>query len=581
METPSTWKESAVEKWRNFRFALTSKQAFLDWVQVPPFLDEDGKINEWRNEDLSPTPPEKRTWSWFNWVVFYFSSGFGNWTLGSTMVGIGLNWWQAIIAIFLSQMISSTAMYFNGRCGITYHIGYPCVARSVFGMWGSYYYVAARAALALIWYGVQLYSCAALLDNMFRAIFGHSYTQIPNHIPLSEGITSRRMMCFFLAWLAHLCLARLRPNQLTKFFWAKLIVLVPAMIGLFIFCIANTNGNVGPLYSPVAGDKLGWLVMFGINSGMGNSATYITNQPDMVRWSKKKNGAQWSQLIVNPITVTVSSTLGILATASINNKWGLDLWNQWDLLSAILDRYWSPGPRFAIALCAFCWTFYFMGINIGGNMLPFGSDCTMLFPRYLTIPRGNYLVTFAAFAIVPWKIEASAAIFTKFLSGYGLFMASVASIMICEYFFLTKGNVFISHLYDGSKANKHYYYHKGWNVQATIAYVIGISLPFPGFVGTLGPNVSATATHIFEFGWLLSFWTSFIVYYLICWVWPTRNQRLIKEMGLGWEQMAEELDVIDGTVISGESSSENGVELGKEGVVIQEKSGDQISKEVI
>lgn len=46
----------------------------------------------------------------------------------------------------------------------------------------------------------------------------------------------------------------------------------------------------------------------------------------------------------------------------------------------------------------------------------------MLFPRYLTIPRGNYLVTFAAFAIVPWKIEASAAVFTKFLSGYGLFM---------------------------------------------------------------------------------------------------------------------------------------------------------------
>lgn len=29
------------------------------------------------------------------------------------------------------------------------------VARSVFGMWGSYYFVGARAALAIIWYGVQ------------------------------------------------------------------------------------------------------------------------------------------------------------------------------------------------------------------------------------------------------------------------------------------------------------------------------------------------------------------------------------------------------------------------------------------
>jgi nucleobase:cation symporter-1, NCS1 family len=33
-------------------------------------------------------------------------------------------------------------------------------------------------------------------------------------------------------------------------------------------------------------------------------------------------------------------------------------------------------------------------------------------------------------------------------------MASVVAIMVCDYFVFTKGNVFISHLYDGSKDNK-------------------------------------------------------------------------------------------------------------------------------
>lgn len=51
------------------------------------------------------------------------------------MIGIGLNWWQAIIVIFLSQLISSIAMFFNSRCASVYHIGYPVVGRSVFGMW--------------------------------------------------------------------------------------------------------------------------------------------------------------------------------------------------------------------------------------------------------------------------------------------------------------------------------------------------------------------------------------------------------------------------------------------------------------
>ena len=75
--------------------------------------------------------------------------------LWQTMIGIGLNWWQAIVVIFVSQFISSIAMAFNSRCASVYHIGYPCVARSVFGMWGSYYFVGARAVLAVIWYAVQ------------------------------------------------------------------------------------------------------------------------------------------------------------------------------------------------------------------------------------------------------------------------------------------------------------------------------------------------------------------------------------------------------------------------------------------
>lgn len=240
-----------------------------------------------------------------------------------------------------------------------------------------------------------------------------------------------------------------------------------------------------------------------------------------------------------------------LQTAAINNNWGLELWNQWDLLDAILTRYWSGTTRFAVFLCAAGWTVSILGTNIAANMIPFGSDSSMLLPRFITIPRGQLLVLVLSYAICPWKILASASTFTTFLAGYGLFMASVVAIMVCEYFLLAKGNVFISHLYDGSRGNKHYFYHMGWNVQAVIAYLVGIALPFPGFVGTLGPNVSQPAQELGQLGWLLSFVTSFVVYYVICKVWPTRNQRLIKDMGLGWEEVSyREIVSEDGTVIT-------------------------------
>jgi len=270
------------------------------------------------------------------------------------------------------------------------------------------------------------------MSNILRCIFGHKYTDIPNHIPASIGITTAGMLSFFLFWLVHFPFCAFRPYQLRSFFWFKSIIVLPAVWGLFIFCMANTKANLGSVFPSTYSGSKGWFIMYAINSGMGNTATLITNQPDIARWSKTKTGAQWSQLITNPIAVTVSASLGILSTAAINNSWGLNLWNPWDLLEAILDRYWSGTTRFAIFLLAFCWMVSLLGTNIAANMIPFGSDSSMLLPRYITIPRGQYIVEFLAFAICPWKILSSASVFTTFLSGYGLFMASVVAIMVCD-----------------------------------------------------------------------------------------------------------------------------------------------------
>ena len=116
-------------------------------------------------------------------------------------------------------------------------------------------------------------------------------------------------------------------------------------------------------------------------------------------------------------------------------------------------------------------------------------------------------------------------------------------------------------MYDGSRTNKHYYYTKGWDIQAVIAYICGIALPFPGFVGTLGAKVSTPALDLGRLGWLLSFTVTFVVYVLLCLIWPTENQKLIKEMDLTWEEKSGDRIV-----------AEDGTEIVEEGKIVRERS---------
>jgi nucleobase:cation symporter-1, NCS1 family len=541
--------------------------------------------------DLLPTPLEKRNWRSRNYAFFYVSLSMDNWTLGSGLIGVGLNWWQAIIVVFISQSIGAAASAMNTRCAESYHIGYPVVARSVFGMYGSYYAVVARAVLAAIYFATKgtylqswksasyainidrpfsVYTGGAFVSNMLQAVFGSGYTNIPNHIPASIGYTTQEMLGFFLAWIVYVPVVFLRPYQLRWLFTLKMIIIIPTMVGLFIFCMVNTKADLAlSKFAPGTGSSVGWLFMYGLNSGLGSHSTLVTNQPDFSRWSRNKWNSTWT-LCFYPFAATLAAVFGILSTSAINNAWGVELWNQWDLLAAILERYPHSSARFAVFVCAACWALLTMGTNIASNLIAFGSDTSMLLPRYLDMRRGQILCLLLAWPIFPWKILATATTFTSFLSGYGLFMGGISGVMIVDYCIWTKGNVFLPFLYNPNN-NTHYNFTHGWNIQAYMAYICGLALPFAGFCGKLGaPGVSEAATHLYDLGWLLSFFISMAVYSAICTFWRTQNQKAVTILGLGWEEKASSSDY-DFAVYTTNTGAIIGEDLAEEKVIAVEE----------
>lgn len=70
------------------------------------------------------------------------------------MVQLGLSWWQAWICVWIGYGVVAPFIVLNARPGAMFHITFPVVARTSFGLWGSLWCVFNRGAMA--WYDLSL-----------------------------------------------------------------------------------------------------------------------------------------------------------------------------------------------------------------------------------------------------------------------------------------------------------------------------------------------------------------------------------------------------------------------------------------
>ncbi|KAG9913011.1 uracil permease, partial [Aureobasidium melanogenum] len=162
------------------------------------------------NEDLKPVEPERRQWGAWHFVAFWMADSFNinTWMISSASVQDGLSWWQSWICVWIGYTIAAVFVISTGRIGAKYHISFPVVSRSSFGIWGGLWPVFNRAAMACVWYGVQSWIGGNCVELMIRSIWPSwdKYQQggPKNTLPASSGTNTRDFVSFFLFWVCSL-----------------------------------------------------------------------------------------------------------------------------------------------------------------------------------------------------------------------------------------------------------------------------------------------------------------------------------------------------------------------------------------
>ncbi|KAJ4382672.1 hypothetical protein N0V86_001894 [Didymella sp. IMI 355093] len=505
------------------------------------------QTDEWSNRDLIPLPPERRTWGWFNFFGFWAiaSLNIANWQTPSTYLTLGLSVPQAMLVIVVSRLLVVLFSVLIAWIGLKWHIGFTVQNRYSWGLRGSFIPLSQRVLLNFIWNAVQCWNGGRLIAVCLTAIWP-SFARMPNTFGSSMSTTTDQFVGFVVFWFLSTPFLWLRPEKFKIPFQIVCTWCGVGMLAWMIWALAVAKG-VGPLWSSGQTIPAGspwnssWLIMAGINQGIGGVAAGITNGSDFSRYASARRHYVYSTITSCFVTGVLVSFVGLVTAAAAQKIYGEVYWNPPDLLMVMMDNgNGSSKARAGVFFLAAGFAFTAMFENICGNAIAGGIDLAGLFPRYIDIRRGAVITFVAAWVVQPWQLINRATTFIAVLSSFSVFLAPIIGIMATDYYLLRKRRIRLTHLYRTDDSI--YYFWKGFNWRAIPAWVCGWAPTIGGLVVTVRGNASAPKALVqlyymaFLIGRacpacniipklisLLGFSISAVVFYVLNIIFPIRN----------------------------------------------------------
>ncbi|GEO07566.1 NCS1 family nucleobase:cation symporter-1 [Segetibacter aerophilus] len=463
------------------------------------------------SKDLAPVPLSKRTWNTWNYAALWISMSLciPTYMLASSLIGGGMNWWQAILTIFLGNTIVLVPMILNGHAGAKYGIPFPVFARASFGVRGANIPAILRAIVACGWFGIQAWIGGYAMYLMTR-LWIPSIDSLPQIFPASWTLQTGPALCFFLFWLLNMFVVYLGVESIRKLLVFKAFFLPIAALALLFWAIGAGNG-LGPILSQpskFATNADFWhFFVPGLTGMVGFWATLSLNIPDFTRYAKSQKAQINGQIIGLPPSMTLFAFIGVVVTSATVIIYGETIWDPLVLAGKFSSKLLVSIAMIAVAIST-------LATNIAANIVSPANDFANLSPLKINFRTGGFITGIIGILIFPWKLIAdpNGYIFT-WLVGYSSLLGPIGGIMIADYYFVRKQKLNVDHLY---RLKGEYSFVNGFNSKAIIALLAGIVPNIPGFL----VNVNLVAkdafwpwvTGIYSYAWFAGFIISAIVY---------------------------------------------------------------------
>ena len=461
------------------------------------------------NDDLAPVAIANRTWDTWNYAALWISMSLciPTYMLASSLIGGGMNWWQAILTIFLGNCIVLVPMVLNGHAGAKYGIPFPVFVRASFGTKGANIPAMLRAIVACGWFGIQTWIGGSSLYYIFRA-WNPSLPEIDNSSLFPQAMP---MVCFLAFWALNMFIIYLGVDSIKKLLVFKAFFLPVAALALLCWAIVAADG-LGPILSQpskFATSEDFWRYFFPSLTGMvGFWATLSLNIPDFTRYAKSQKAQVNGQIIGLPPSMTFFAFVGVIVTSATAIIYGSTEWDIVKLAGKFENKLMVSFAMIGIIIST-------LATNIAANIVSPANDFSNLSPQKISFKIGGYITGIIGVLIFPWKLIAdpNGYIFT-WLIAYSSLLGPVGGIMIIDYYFIRRKELHVDDLY---REGGQYSYSNGYHSKAIIALLLGILPNIPGFLLQVKLIASDAfpewVNHLYNYAWFVGFGVSGIVYY--------------------------------------------------------------------
>jgi NCS1 family nucleobase:cation symporter-1 len=458
-------------------------------------------------------PPSRRKWRLGSFAALWISMSacIPTYMLASSLIGGGMNWWQAIVTIFLGNLIVLIPLVLNAHAGTRYGIPFPVYCRASFGTLGANIPALCRALVACGWFGIQTW----IGGNAIYKILVIFVPSIGNGQPLGFlAITPVQLACFVLFWGINMLVVYKGIDCIRWLLNVKAPLLIA--LGLMLLFWAHSKaGGFGPILSQPSdfapgGPKAGqfWTYFFPALTGMiGFWATLSLNIPDFSRYAVSQRDQVLGQTLGLPLTMALYSFIGVAVTSATSIIYGEKIWDPVD----VLDRFSNPIVLIT-ALIGLC--IATLATNIAANVVSPANDFAHLAPRVISFRLGGLITGIVGILMMPWKLVAdpNGYIFT-WLIAYSALLGPIGGILIADYFVWRRRQLNLTALY---QTNGEYRFTNGFSIVAIIALVMGALPSLPGFLVQVkvidATKVAPSLVGLYSYAWFIGFAIAFVTY---------------------------------------------------------------------